>query len=75
MVEEYDDGKHQEQIMNHCTHYTRTHRTSDGRFEIGTRMSFDIPNHVPNPCDECRKPNGNCGVGLRCICHLNDCSK
>lgn len=81
VVEEYDDGKHQEllddmkEIMNHCTHYTRTHRTSEGRFEIGTRMSFDIPNHVPNPCDECRKPNGNCGVGLRCICHLNDCSK
>lgn len=80
VVEEYDDGKHHEQlddltqIMKYCTHYSRIHRTVAG-FELGTRMSFDIPDHVPNPCNECKKLHGNCGVGLRCICHLNECSK
>lgn len=41
--------------------------------DLGTRISFDIPDHVPNMCNECKKPNGNCGVGLKCICHANDC--
>ncbi|KAL0370162.1 UNVERIFIED_CONTAM: hypothetical protein Sangu_0334300 [Sesamum angustifolium] len=41
--------------------------------ELGTRISFDIPDHVPNPCDECEKPDGNCGVGLRCVCHPQKC--
>ncbi|KAL7127146.1 hypothetical protein ABFS83_14G235800 [Erythranthe nasuta] len=41
--------------------------------ELGTRISFDIPYHVPNPCNECEKPYGNCGVGLRCVCHPKLC--
>lgn len=63
-----------------CTHYRRIYRNAsvddsfDG-FELGTRISFDIPDHVPNPCDECKKPNGNCGIGLRCVCHPKECSK
>lgn len=63
-----------------CTHYSRMYRKasvddSNYGFELGTRISFDIPGHVPNPCDECKKPNGNCGIGLRCICHPKECSK
>lgn len=64
-----------------CSHYSHIHRSladdhhSYEGYELGTRISFDIPDHVPNPCDECEKPNGNCGVGLRCICHPNECSK
>ncbi|XP_059627275.1 uncharacterized protein LOC132270087 [Cornus florida] len=62
-----------------CSHYSRVYRRStlvDGDFEgfeLGTRISFDIPDHVPNICDECQKPNGNCGVGLRCVCHPKEC--
>lgn len=57
-----------------CTHYTRVYKSAQG-FELGTRVSFDIPDHVPNPCDECERPNGNCGVGLRCVCHPMKCSE
>ncbi|XP_030522726.1 uncharacterized protein LOC115735563 [Rhodamnia argentea] len=42
-------------------------------YELGTRISFDIPDHAPNLCNECERPNGNCGVGLRCICHPKEC--
>lgn len=42
-------------------------------YELGTRISFDVPDHVPNICDECQKPHGNCGVGLRCVCHPQEC--
>ncbi|KAL3518492.1 hypothetical protein ACH5RR_021081 [Cinchona calisaya] len=61
-----------------CTHYSRMYRnasfdSNSYGFQLGTRISFDIPDHVPNPCDQCKKPNGNCGIGLRCICHPKDC--
>ncbi|KAH0746699.1 hypothetical protein KY285_008356 [Solanum tuberosum] len=46
-----------------CSHYRRVYQSStydqDGnnvKFELGTRISWDI-DHVPNPCDECRKPH------------------
>lgn len=61
-----------------CSHYIRVYRNSlngveDNGYELGTRISFDIPDHVPNICDECKKEHGNCGVGLRCICHPEQC--
>ncbi|KAM7502235.1 hypothetical protein LguiB_001139 [Lonicera macranthoides] len=62
-----------------CSHYRRVYRKhglieeKEDEFELGTRISFDVPGHVPNPCDECEKANGNCGVGLKCICHPQEC--
>ncbi|PON75254.1 hypothetical protein TorRG33x02_245440 [Trema orientale] len=62
-----------------CSHYSRVYRKSSneedeyGGFELGTRISFDVPDHVPYVCNECEKPNGNCGVGLRCLCHAKEC--
>ncbi|PIA39174.1 hypothetical protein AQUCO_02700389v1 [Aquilegia coerulea] len=63
-----------------CSHYKRVYRDSASTasnfsegFKLGTVISFDIPDHVPNVCDECTKPQGNCGVGLRCICHPKEC--
>ncbi|XP_043708730.1 uncharacterized protein LOC122657974 [Telopea speciosissima] len=58
-----------------CSHYNRVYmgNSSDEGFEMGTRISFEVPDHVPNICEECIKPHGNCGVGLRCICHANKC--
>ncbi|KAH6814700.1 hypothetical protein C2S51_023718 [Perilla frutescens var. frutescens] len=55
-----------------CTHYSRVYARGE-KFVLGTRISFDIPDHVPNPCNECEKPDGNCGVGLRCACHPKEC--
>lgn len=57
-----------------CTHYRRVYRNGD-RLEMGTQIRFGIPDHVPNPCNQCEKPDGNCGVGLRCVCHPRKCSK
>ncbi|GAB4859738.1 hypothetical protein Ancab_011216 [Ancistrocladus abbreviatus] len=55
-----------------CSHYRRVYRESsdaddeeEERYVLGTRISFEIPDHVPNLCEECVKPHGNCGVGLR----------
>ncbi|KAJ0021417.1 hypothetical protein Pint_31957 [Pistacia integerrima] len=58
-----------------CSHYRRIYRRSLENVELGTRISFDIPNpdHVPDLCSQCEKPNGNCGVGLRCLCHAKEC--
>lgn len=58
-----------------CSHYSWMHRSSSNGeargYELGTWMSFDVPkpNHVQYLCKECEKPNGNCGVGLNCLCH------
>ncbi|KAI3984870.1 hypothetical protein MKX01_004638 [Papaver californicum] len=60
-----------------CSHYSRIYKYKDlsygEKYELGTRISFDIPDHVPNICDECRKQNGKCGVGLKCICYPKQC--
>lgn len=76
--EKLDKGFHPKDL--NCSHYSRVYRSSSSddysdEYELGTRISFDIPDHVPDVCNECKKPNGNCGVGLRCICHPKDCSK
>ncbi|KAK8601730.1 hypothetical protein V6N12_051557 [Hibiscus sabdariffa] len=68
-------------FISNCTRlhiYKRVHRRSlsDEDYEgvdLGTRISFDVPDHVPDFCNECKKPNGNCGVGLKCICHAKEC--
>ncbi|XP_010093200.2 uncharacterized protein LOC21392331 [Morus notabilis] len=77
-VEKLDMSFHPRDL--NCSHYRRFYRVEssddDGEFEgfeLGTRISFDIPDHAPNVCSECEKPNGNCGVGLRCICHAKEC--
>ena len=65
-------------------HYKRAYRRFLGGDDVeskeevglGTRIAFDkIPDHLPDVCKECEKPNGNCGVGLKCICHPKECSK
>ncbi|KAF2321673.1 hypothetical protein GH714_001062 [Hevea brasiliensis] len=75
-VEKLDKGFHPKDL--NCSHYSRVYRSSSNddynkEYELGTRISFDIPDHVPDICNECGKPNGNCGVGLRCICHPKEC--
>ncbi|XP_057956039.1 uncharacterized protein LOC131149528 isoform X2 [Malania oleifera] len=65
-----------------CSHYSRVFRSSsdddddDSRedFELGTRISFEIPDHMPEICNECRKTNGHCGAALRCICDPKECN-
>lgn len=77
-LERLDKGFHPKDL--NCSHYSRVYRSSlnDDNYkgyELGTRISFDIPDHVPDICAECEKPNGNCGIGLRCVCHPQECSK
>lgn len=58
-----------------CSHFRRVYRnSSDFGYKLGTAISFDIPDHVPNLCNQCQKADGHCGVGLKCICHVLDCS-
>lgn len=59
----------------HWVNISSMDENGPGRYKLGTRMSLDIPDHVPNLCDQCRKPGGHCTVGLRCICHPKQCSK
>ncbi|CAL5424062.1 unnamed protein product [Camellia sinensis] len=76
-TEKLDKGFHPYDL--NCSRYSRVYRRNSSvddnleGYELGTRISFDIPNHVPNICDECNKPHGNCGIGLKCICHPKDC--
>ncbi|PON45762.1 hypothetical protein PanWU01x14_256370 [Parasponia andersonii] len=58
----------------HSRVYRKSSNEDDeyGGFALGTRISFDVPDHVPYVCNECDKPNGNCGVGLRCLCHTKE---
>ncbi|KAF7805684.1 stress-response A/B barrel domain-containing protein isoform X1 [Senna tora] len=55
-----------------CSNYMWVHRNYGG-YKMGTRICLDIPDHVPDLCKECEKPNGNCGAGLRCLCHAKEC--
>ncbi|KDP34382.1 hypothetical protein JCGZ_11265 [Jatropha curcas] len=75
-IEKLDGGFHPKDL--NCSHYRLVYRSSSkdddySEYELGSRISFDIPDHVPDICNECQKPNGNCGVGLRCICHPKEC--
>lgn len=76
-LQKVDKDFHPEHL--NCSHYSWVHRsTSDGGhdqgFKVGTRLSVDIP-RVPEICQGCEKPNGNCGAGLNCLCHPKECSK
>ncbi|KAL6575772.1 hypothetical protein OROHE_000753 [Orobanche hederae] len=45
-VGKLDDGFHPREM--NCTHYSRVHRRlSDGKYKLGTRISFGIPNIPP----------------------------
>ncbi|CAN4119463.1 unnamed protein product [Withania somnifera] len=75
-VQDLGNGFHPKEL--NCSHYRRVYKSNTSqdensvKFEFGTRLSWEI-DHVPNPCDECRKPHCNCGVGLRCLCLLSEC--
>nr|XP_004506142.1 uncharacterized protein LOC101506551 [Cicer arietinum] len=54
-----------------CSHYSCVHRRNSSN--DGIRISVNIPNHVPDICKGCEKPNGKCGAGLKCLCHPKEC--
>ncbi|XP_045833615.1 uncharacterized protein LOC123924703 [Trifolium pratense] len=47
--------------------------TSNSSIPSLVRISVNIPNHVPEICKGCEKPNGSCGAGLNCLCHPKEC--
>lgn len=42
--------------------------------KLGTRVSLEVEGHLPDLCIACERPDGNCGVALRCLCHPKECS-
>ncbi|KAJ7947947.1 Ecdysone receptor [Quillaja saponaria] len=78
-LEKLNMGFHPKDL--NCSHYSFVYRSSNSdaddfeEYKLGMVISFNIPDHVPVPdiCKECEKPNGNCGFGLRCICHPIEC--
>ncbi|CAJ1956092.1 unnamed protein product [Sphenostylis stenocarpa] len=68
-------GKSPKYKLNDSAGYTENPRMVKLKDVLGTWMSFDVPNHVEDLCKECEKPNGDCGVGLKCLCHAKECSK
>ncbi|XP_050369963.1 uncharacterized protein LOC126788051 [Argentina anserina] len=60
-----------------CSCYSRVNRKSASanyeEHDLGARIAFEVPDRVPNICNECQKVNGNCGAALRCICHPKEC--
>lgn len=50
---------------------------SSGREKVkkpGARVSLEVEGHLPDLCIACERPDGNCGVALRCLCHPKECS-
>ncbi|KAL6199763.1 hypothetical protein ACLB2K_029546 [Fragaria x ananassa] len=72
-----DDIRRLEMELNpsdlNCTCYSRVNRKSSGEnyeeHDLRTRIAFEVPDHIPNICNECQKVNGKCGAALGCICH------
>lgn len=60
-----------------CSHYTSVYRKEDNDAvaAYGVRLSFSIPDGGLDLrlCDECQRPDGDCGIALRCICYPNEC--
>ncbi|KAL2328496.1 hypothetical protein Fmac_021923 [Flemingia macrophylla] len=74
-LQKLDKDFHPEHL--NCSHYSWVHRSTsdsghDQGYKVGTRISVDIP-RVPEICQGCEKPNGNCSAGLNCICHPKEC--
>lgn len=60
-----------------CSHYTNLYRKEDNDAvgAYGIRLSFSIPDRGLDLrlCDECQRPDGDCGIALRCICNPDEC--
>eukprot|EP00252_Welwitschia_mirabilis_P015482 TRINITY_DN3402_c0_g1_i1.p1 TRINITY_DN3402_c0_g1~~TRINITY_DN3402_c0_g1_i1.p1 ORF type:complete len:282 (-),score=21.12 TRINITY_DN3402_c0_g1_i1:443-1288(-) len=57
-----------------CGRYASLFGLDGGGWGYGLRVSFDLPEQVPlRLCAECERPDGNCGVALRCICFPRSC--
>jgi len=49
--------------------------TSNSSISSQLRITVNVPTHAPEFCKGCENPNGNCNAGLKCLCHLKECSK
>ncbi|AES88315.1 transmembrane protein, putative [Medicago truncatula] len=48
--------------------------TSNSSISSQIRITVNVPTHVPEFCEGCENPNGNCNAGLKCLCHLKECN-
>ncbi|KAL9677545.1 hypothetical protein QQ045_005778 [Rhodiola kirilowii] len=75
-IEKLGKGFHPRDL--NCSHYTSVHRSSSTqergeKYNLGMKVSFEIDHKPDDLCQECKRPNGRCGVGLKCFCHLEQC--
>lgn len=51
-----------------------SHSSGREKVRLGARVSMEVEGHLPDLCSACERPDGNCGVALRCLCHPKECS-
>ncbi|KAL9293810.1 hypothetical protein AtEden1_Chr3g0198791 [Arabidopsis thaliana] len=49
------------------------HVSGTEEVKLRARVSMEVEGHIPDLCIACERPNGNCGVALRCLCHPKEC--
>uniref|UniRef100_A0A7N0ZVN2 Uncharacterized protein n=1 Tax=Kalanchoe fedtschenkoi TaxID=63787 RepID=A0A7N0ZVN2_KALFE len=71
-IEKLGNGFHPGDL--NCSHYKTVHRATSMPVEYhsGIKVSVEI-DHKPDLCQDCRKPDGRCGVALKCFCHIEQC--
>ncbi|KAF2300762.1 hypothetical protein GH714_015608 [Hevea brasiliensis] len=74
-IEKLDKGFHPKDL--NCSQYSQVYSSSSSNdsyqehsWEQGYLLTFLI---MPRYLQRMRKTYGNCGVGLRCICHPKEC--
>ncbi|KFK33894.1 hypothetical protein AALP_AA5G074800 [Arabis alpina] len=43
------------------------------KVRLRARVSMEVDGHLPDLCSPCQRPDGSCGVALRCLCHPKEC--
>ncbi|VYS59346.1 unnamed protein product [Arabidopsis thaliana] len=49
------------------------HVSGTEEVKLRARVSMEVEGHIPDLCIACERPNGNCGLALRCLCHPKEC--
>ncbi|EOA12262.1 hypothetical protein CARUB_v10007999mg, partial [Capsella rubella] len=50
-----------------------SHVSKTEEVKLRARVSMEVEGHIPDLCISCERPDGNCGVALRCLCHPKEC--
>ncbi|XP_010425888.1 PREDICTED: uncharacterized protein LOC104710934 [Camelina sativa] len=50
-----------------------SHVSGTEEVRLRARVSMEVEGRIPDLCIACERPDGNCGVALRCLCHPKEC--